>query len=135
MIDNNDIIFILNDLKKIIVDIENKKIDRTLLINLNNVLNKVIEIMALEHKNEKIILILKSFVTKIDSIKLNDIKLDAFEYLGYIVYDINNFLKDYYIDKIHQDKNIIRDSLSNNIDFFLDELYNKKANESTIDFF
>ena len=132
----NKIVAIKKILEEILKDIEKKSIDINLLSKLNNTLKNIIKIVALDHKNEQIVIVLESLVIKIDTIDLDDVKLDAFEYLGYIIFDLNKFLSDYFIEHTHQDEYIIRDSFSNNIDFFFDKLYDiQKENSGSLDFF
>ena len=133
--DINNILNTASRLKNVVKNIENKVINKDLLINANNILKEIIQILSINSKNKEIIKILESFIGRISAINLDDVQLDAFEYLGYIMYDLDKFLNDYYIEKIHQDEYIIRDSLANNINLFFDYLYNKNSDTSALDFF
>jgi len=131
----NNILNISSNLKKIVSDIEKKSVNKELLREINVVLNKVIDIISSDHNNEEIASIISSLIVELSSINIADVKVEAFEYLGYIIYDLDKFLNDYFIDNIHKDEYIIRDSLDNNVNFFINNLHQTDTNSSSLEFF
>jgi hypothetical protein len=102
-----------------------------------NILQSFLVLLKSVDANDNLIIIIEDFIKRLLNIKLNsDINFNSFSDLYNLLYDIRNFIYDFYITKQTTNESVITDSLSNNINYFFANLYNLESKDSgTLDFF
>lgn len=132
-------LFIVDELIELNQELKAGELSKELLVTIGK---KCYEIADIFSKNEMISAAavyfkdLGDFLINLDLSAVKPSGLKAFDYLCYIINDLNKTLMDMFVDRIFQDVAIFEHSLENNIEFMKLNLF-PEANEdkSQLDFF
>jgi hypothetical protein len=131
-------IFIVDDLIELNQKLKAGELSIELLTDIGN---KIFEIANIFEKNSIFISVvpifksLSDFLIKLEFDTIPPKGLKAFDYLGYIIDDLNKSIMDIFVDRIFQDVYLFEASLQNNIEFMKNNLFLDMDRDSKVDFF
>ena len=114
-----DVMFLSQDLESITENILNGDFSQEKKILLSNNIKEVHDVFLSSRYTQQVAPIFKDFTELLNSIDINELvkNEDTVSYLYDIVYDINMYINQYFIERIFSDVYLFQDSLENSINF------------------